>query len=455
MRRRLVVDMSSVLWTCLLVGEDKEFGIKVPFNGRQFPVNSAEYGYECVVNHFVKVLDTLEITPMDMILVVEGMNSKALRVMTLPQYKGSDKGTRDRPEECYVQFNILKERVIKAFTSLGAIAVSQDGIESDDVIGYLATHLDGEVIIDSNDGDLAVMITDEYVTDAKNTVWVWKQSKGELIKENPYGPFPCRHVVTYKSLVGDTGDKIPGAVGFGGTAWLNLLCAFGNEGLDVMLDLIKGRRLDELEANAAELPALKKIIAGKDMVYRSYDCARLYINKINTVRRPLNWTAGMVKPRAECEDERLRHWAGTQRLISAENYESAMKWMVPEIKKSRYVSFDIETSATDQGEDWLESTKKKADDADGVDVFGATLTSFSLTFGPNMNYTFFFTVDHVEEKGVTNITKDQAKSVLQAIPRDKIHVIQNVSFEASVIMENLGRLDDEEDIPELEVCTKD
>lgn len=439
-RRRLIVDMSSLCWTCLLAGEDKEFGKKVEFEGKLVQVNSAEYGYENLINHFVKVLGELKLTPRDMILVVEGVNSKLLRTTIYEGYKAGS----GRPEDCYVQFNILKERIVNLFTALGATAVTQNGIEADDVIAYLAHNLKGEKIIDSNDGDICALITDEYGNTTEG-VKVWKQSKGQLIDANPYGPFPCRLISVYKALVGDTSDKLPGAKGFGDTAWLNLLVNFGVEGLQSMQELLEERKLDDLAEDVSEFKALQKIIDGKDMVYKSYDCAKMYPQRINTTRMPLEIRAGMVKPQSECPDERVRHWAGQTRLISAENFEAAFKWMRERYAESPFISFDIETSSNDRADEWLENAKKKSGDAGeggdiGVDVFGATLTSFSVTFGANMQYTFFFTVDHVEEQGVTNITRDQAKRVIESFPEDKVNAIQNVAFELPVVYEDLGPL---------------
>jgi hypothetical protein len=370
------------------------------------------------------------------------LNSKALRQSILPRYKAG----RERPDDAYVEFQKLREMLITVFTSLGAIAVTQDGIEADDVITYLCRNLGGVKIVDTNDGDITYNISDGSVP--TENVSVFKFSKQDLLTENPYGPFTCQYIPLYKALVGDSGDKIPGAKGFGERAWLDFLCNFDEINMGEIQQMIVNRQIKEgLGDEVAGFKPFQKIIDNADMVWRSYQCARQYPELVNTVRKPLVWTPGMVKPRSTIEDERLKHWAGQVRLVHAGNYKQAVDWMVGFLPESPFISFDIETSANDTAEQWLEDAKTKSNeskDAESVDVFGAELTSFSLTFGINMQYTLFFTVDHVETPTVKNITKAQAKAVLELLPKHKVKAIQNVSFELPIIMEQLGPLQEAE-----------
>lgn len=448
-RTRLIVDLSSVLWTCLLVGKDTEFGHEVEWTPegaekpQKFWVNSAQHGYDNVINHFVSVLNRLDLAPMDMIIVVEGLHSKGMRQAILPQYKAK----RDRPDDAYTEFQKLRELIVNLFTSLGAIAVTQDGVEADDVIAYLAANLEGKKVIDSNDGDICALISDHTTT--TQGVSVWKQSKAELYTENPYcgGAFGCKHILLMKSIVGDSGDKIPGAKGFGEKTWLDFLVNYDDESMDLFLDLLERKQLDKLAEDVPDFKPLQKIIDNADTVYKSYACAKLYPNLVNTVRRPLVWTPGMVKPRHTIEDERVKHWSGQVRLVHAGNYKQAMDWMAEHVQAAPFISFDIETSANDTAEQWLENAKTKSNeskDAEGVDVFGAELTSFSLTFGRNMQYTIFVTVDHVETDKIKNITKAQAKAMLESLPKSKVKAIQNKSFELPIVFNELGALQEVE-----------
>ena len=69
---------------------------------------------------------------------------------------------------------------------------------------------------------------------------------------------------------------------------------------------------------------------------------------------------------------------------------------------------------------------------------GNSTTRHSVTFGRNMQHTYYITVDHVEEPGVTNLTKDQVKEFISAIPSHKHVVVHNSQFELVVLKNSLG-----------------
>lgn len=467
--RRGIVDVSSVIWTCLLAGKDKEFGreyrtfgdITVPYSsterlalerehgeGKKVFVNSASYGYENAINFITKALGTCEIYPRDLILVVEGREAKTLRQYIYPGYKN----TRDRTDEQYAEFRKCRDQFVQALLDVGAQMATQDGVEGDDIIGYLCQNLDGEKYVISNDKDLAVLVNPEA------GVHLYRLG---AVDQHPFPeqeglPYPM--ITTYLALVGDT-DEFPGAKGFGETAFARLHYKFGNEGLWALEGLIKDRKLKALEEDVQDLQkeieactdkdqgselrklqkSLQVIIDNQDMVYISYDCARLMPDKVNTPRRPLQWRVGMVKPAAECHDERLRHFAGTTRLVTAENFEKARHWIIKEIKRSPYVAFDVETSTPPESDEWLEAMDK-TEERTPVDVLASKLTSAQLTFGQNMQHTVYITIDHVEEPGVTNVSVEQVADLMNEIPRSKKLIIHNVGFELPVCYNGWGDL---------------
>jgi DNA polymerase I-like protein with 3'-5' exonuclease and polymerase domains/5'-3' exonuclease len=425
--RRLIVDVSSVCWMGLLAGKDEEFGRTVRFEEKDVQVNSAAFGYDNAMSHLLSVMNHWNAVPQDVILVFEGRESKKLRQGILPQYKAT---RSSRPPEAYDEFNKLTEMLFGAFISLGASAARQDYVEGDDIIAYLAQNLEGERIIVTGDGDLAQLV------DAKSGIHLWRRDK---LDENPYGPFQHRHINLYKALVGDSSDNIPGAKGFGPKAWLDLLVLFGDEGLDAMEDLIKLNQLHTLVEDVGEMKALQKIIDNAETVKQSYLAAKLYPERINTLRRPLTWSAGMVRPIREIEDERLRKWGGQTRLITADNYDGALQFFKEELLNSPRVAFDIETATPEESDEWLETAKGKSDDGSiGVDVFGSELVSFSVTFGANNQYTFYVAYQHSEQDGKPNVTREQARDFIVAIPPEKELVIQNVSFELTVCYNEFG-----------------
>lgn len=418
--KRALLDLSSIIWTGLLAGKDKEFGREYPdSNGKMVHVNSADYGYENVIAHVTTVMDDIHVQPHQMIFVMEGKNSKAERQGVLATYKQG----REKVPQQYEEFNKCKEQVLQAFLGLGAQVCWQDhGVEADDVLGYLALNLDGERIIVSGDKDLA------QVVGAHPDIHHWRQG---VTDKNPFGDFPHKYIPVYIALVGDTSDKIPGARGFGEVAFTKMLATFGEDVLPVMEGLIKNKQLSRLQEDLHELKELQKVIDDAENVYTSYELGRLRIEKINTLRRPLSWRAGMVKPREACEDQRLRKYAGVVKLVSAENYDEAFKWAADQIARSPFVALDIETSTPPESDEWLERLGKD-EDKTPVDVFGSELTSLQMTFGPNLQYTVYLPADNVPEPGVSNVTYAQIRDFVNLIPRGKHTVVHNAAFELPV-----------------------
>lgn len=441
--RRLIVDVSSVCWMSVMAGKDKEYGRKISFNGKEQHINGIEFVHDNAMNHLLTVMGNFRVVPHQMIFVVEGRDSKALRRAIYPGYKGSE----DRAPEFYELFNELKNRLVDEFLSVGASACSQDGIEADDVIAYLCQHLDGEKIIVSRDGDLSVLVGGDT-----------HQVRMGEVDENPYGPFPHKYVTVYKALVGDTSDQYKGVHGFGEKAFLDLYVNFDDEGLEVMGDLLEKRQLARLIEDVPSFPKLQKIIDSADDAYVCWNLAKLYPQLVNTMRKPLEWRAGMVKMRSEVADERLHQWAGVVRLVTAENFDKAWDWARGLIAKSPFVALDIETSTPEESDYWLAEAKgvieaaekafaedaRNLDDGDepiarfkglGVDVFGSELTGLGLTFGDNNQYTLYFSVDH---KDTPNLTSKQVADVIRAIPQEVPTVAHNASFELSVLAQEWG-----------------
>jgi len=256
-----------------------------------------------------------------MVSAVEGHGSKDLRKATYPDYKGS---RSSRPPQAYEEFNKLKDMLVHTFLAFGSSAFTQDGIEADDVLAYFATTLEGENTILSEDGDLAVLVSDK----------IGQIRKGELVAANPYGPFPMKYITLYKSLVGDTSDNIKGAKGFGEKAWLDMCVVFGDDGLELMQGLIERRELGRLVEDVADFKPLQKIIDSEAMVYVSWDCAVLYPQHASKLKR-IDVDVSKV-----IDDERLAFWKGSRRVrldIIADKEE-----FPPIERKPHHAVFDIE-----------------------------------------------------------------------------------------------------------------
>lgn len=274
MNKTLIIDVSSVLWMSLLAGKSTEFGYSVEHGGRQVYVNGWQYGLENAISHITSVARQLDITAGQMVFVVEGKLSKSRRKVMYPGYK---EGRDSRPDAAYVEFGKVREELCREFSAAGATVVTQDGVEADDVIAYMAETLQGQKVILSQDGDLAALI-DENTSMFRN---------GAILTDNPFGPFPTKHIDVYKALVGDTSDSIKGCPGFGDKAFLNLLVWGGNGVLAALKSLIVSRELHTLEDDVAEFKPMRKIIDAADAIYASHDVAMLYPQWVNTKRQPL------------------------------------------------------------------------------------------------------------------------------------------------------------------------
>lgn len=412
-------DMSSVIWTALRAGKDTADGIYVNHNGKEVLVNSAAYGYENAVNHMVAELKQWRLTPEDAVLVFEGKDSKKRRCMIDPQYKA--KRDADKPPEAYEQFNLLKNKLKQTFRDLGAIAVSQDYVEGDDILAWLAQHTEQDAIVSTYDNDL-VVLNQVNAYGAKIMVSV----KGEVAL-NKYGDFDLALVTLYKALVGDSSDNVKGSPGFGPTAFMKLIATYGEDGAYELLDLLKQGQRDQLAvlAKSNGCKILQKIVDTWEEVVKSYKVVLLHPEWVNTIRQQLTWEPGMVKP--ECNDERLRQWRGQARLVTAENYDAALAFLKEQMEHTTEPAFDIETSTPDESDDWLEA----AGNPGGVDTFGSYLVGFSLTFGSNHQYTYYVSVKH---KDTRNITMKQAREMIECLFTQR-SVTHNTAFELPVLHE--------------------
>lgn len=423
--KRLLIDLSSVSWKSLLAGADKEFGKVVEFEGKEVKVNSAHYGYENAMNHITATMNNLGIVPINTIIVREGMNSKEHRKF-LAAGQFEYKGTRStRPPEAYEEFNKLNDMLCDALCGVGASVATQNGIEADDVIAYLAKNLQGERYILTSDGDLYALVGDG--------VHLVRNSE---IDVSPFGPIQPRHTALYKSLVGDSSDNIPGVKGFGPKTFLDLFVGFSDADMDVLDECLATCKLHELAECVDEHPQLKKVLEQAASAYASYNCARLYPELVNTLHRPLEWRVGRV---SATKDERLKKWAAGARLVHAGNYDQAVAWAKPLINANEVVALDIETSVSDQSIEWL-SNLKGSDDEDklGVDVMGSFLVSMGVTFGDNLQYTLYLTHKHKEEPDVPNLTQDQMRQFCELIAPETKTLIQNFSFESTVLYNEWG-----------------
>jgi hypothetical protein len=304
---RLIVDTSSLIWSSLLSGVDREYGKKID----GVLVNGWQYGYEVANSQLSRLIENLHIAPINVIFVVEGQMSKMNRQSIYSKYKES---RSTRPPEAYESFNRAKDKLTSSFLNLGSQMCIQDGVEGDDIIAYLASKLPGDIVIMSVDGDMTTLIN--------NRVSLYQ--RGAITRANKYGDFPHKFVPVYKALVGD-GDEYKGAIGFGPKMFSDFIKWGGLGVLPAIEGMMKRRTLHELEDDVASFKPLRKVVDGAEHVYESYECALLHDEWVDTERYPLRVTPATcdwwqeVKPPVIINDITKQHVVFDCEIIGSED----------------------------------------------------------------------------------------------------------------------------------------
>lgn len=428
--KRLAIDMSSILWAGLKAGKDGEFGetVAVPDKpGKHAYVNGWQHGYYNALSSVLAALRRFNLAPRDILMVWDAGASTAFRRSVLPTYKAG----RTKLAQEMVQFDLLCTHMEDFLRGMGATSVRCSGWEADDVLAHLAKYLtDAEqLVILTNDNDLSVL------QGGNVTTYI-----GGEENHNKYGPWPVKYVTLYKALVGDSTDNVKGAHGFGEKAFLDFYCNFGDEGCDELIELIQDKRLHELDGDI--FPPFRRILADVDAVYTSWKVVLLYPDMVNTGRRPFEVKVGMTRQLSETTEPGFEQWAGRTTLVHAGVWATELPQIISLLQTSPWIALDIETSAGDESDEWLEALRRNKGDEDsiGIDVHGHNLTGLSITLGDNGQHTYYFPVDHQEAGGQRNISSKSLAYLLQRIPEGTPVIIQNVAFELSVLLREWGEL---------------
>jgi 5'-3' exonuclease len=411
--KRIAFDMSSFIWTNLLQGTDPR-GYAVEYGDKSIVVNTADYGYDKVLKAMLEVLSVTSLTPIHCLLVVEGMQSKSQRLLVYPDYKARS----EKAPAQYEEFQKLQSKLIETWRTHGAIVLQQDHCEGDDTIAYLAANTESDLVIASNDGDLAILVgTNHYGAKIQ-------QYRIHAFDVNPIAPAPRSLLTLYKSLVGDTSDAIRGVPKFGDGAWEKLVAAIGYEKMHKLLDCIKAG--DSAEASGV-LPEGEKFTS---LVLDNWNeaCASCYVATlhpewVDTLNSPLQIRPGMPKAIKTTSD--LHGYTATTSLITSRNFAQARPWILSQIMQSPWVALDIEAAPTAESAQWAEAMGK---DEDYVDVLGAKTTGLSLTFGTNCEHTVYFSIDHAM---TDNVPFFDVWGIVQEIRCETL--IQNAMYELPVL----------------------
>lgn len=181
------------------------------------------------------------IAPTKVIVIFDGVGGSNSRRNLYPAYKTNRNANRitnykvftNKEEESESMADQM-ERLIQYLQTLPVNLISIDGIEADDVIGYLAQKYEGikgtkKVTIMSADQDFLQLVS--------NKVNIYSPTKKKIydydLFRKEYGVSPQNYLL-YKTFMGDKGDNVPKVKGLGEDKLLKL---FPQLKTDEVLDL--------------------------------------------------------------------------------------------------------------------------------------------------------------------------------------------------------------------------
>lgn len=187
------------------------------------------------------------VRPTRVIVVFDGQGSSTNKRYIYPDYKANrglnrvtnwDSFESQKDESEAITSQIV--RLIYYLKTLPVDLISIDKIEADDVIGYIAGKLDGEVTIMSSDKDYLQLVSDK--------ISVYSPTKKKFYDRDlvltEFGVTP-KNFLTQKILLGDSGDNVPGVKGLGSKTMLKAFPELGTEqeiSLDDILSKCEGKK---------------------------------------------------------------------------------------------------------------------------------------------------------------------------------------------------------------------
>ena len=231
------------------------YGIR-PLTNREGLYTNAIYGFLNILHKFVG-----EEQP-DGVCVAFDLKAPTFRHLQYEGYKATRHGM---PDELAQQMPVMKD-VLRA---MSIPIYEQEGWEADDIlgtVGRICGESGWECVILTGDRD-SLQLVDDHVTvclvSSKAGQTLATRYTPETFREE-YGFEPVR-LVDCKALMGDSSDNIPGVPGVGKKTAGDLLTAFGS------LDAI----YEHLDSDQIKPSVKKKLEAGKDSAYLSYDLATI------------------------------------------------------------------------------------------------------------------------------------------------------------------------------------
>jgi DNA polymerase-1 len=202
--------------------------------------------------------------PTKVVIVFDGVGGSSARRNLFPAYKANRNTSRmtnysifSSKDEEQESINNQMSRLIQYLQCLPVTVISIDGLEADDIIGYLANKFQSHeatarVTIMSADKDFLQLVSDKVhcYSPTKKKIYTPK----DVLEE--YG-VSSNNFLNYKILMGDTSDNIPGISGLGPKKLIKLFPELISN-TKVELDEIIDSSADKVDENKLYLAVVER-----------------------------------------------------------------------------------------------------------------------------------------------------------------------------------------------------
>jgi DNA polymerase I len=198
-------------------------------------------GFLKSIGYAIRITD-----PTKVVIVFDGVGASNARRNLFPDYKANRNANRmtnysifQNKEEETESINNQVGRLIQYLQCLPVTIISIDGLEADDIIGYLANKFQKheetqKVTVMSADKDFLQLVSSkvQVYSPVKKKIYGVKEVRDEF-------GVSCDNFINYKILLGDASDNIPGISGLGPKKLLKLfpmLCFLNRVPLDEIIE---------------------------------------------------------------------------------------------------------------------------------------------------------------------------------------------------------------------------
>jgi len=202
--------------------------------------------------------------PTKVVVIFDGIGGSNARRNLYPEYKANRNSSRitnhnifSSKDEESESINNQISRLIQYLQCLPVTVISIDGLEADDIIGYLANKFQAhdetqKVTIMSADKDFLQLVSDKVhcYSPTKKKIYTPK----DVLEE--FG-VSSSNFLNYKILMGDTSDNIPGITGLGPKKLIKLFPELISN-TKVELDEIISSSADKIDENKLYLSVVER-----------------------------------------------------------------------------------------------------------------------------------------------------------------------------------------------------